>query len=60
MTWLGWLNLYLMFGLLNGELSIVATRRKGSKLRGRWYVALVLFWLPLMFLGVAALMKKGK
>lgn len=61
MTWIGWLNLYLMFGLLNGELAIVATRRKGSRLRGRAYVWLVLLWPCLLLLGLVAVMKqKGK
>lgn len=60
MTWIGWLNLYLVFGLLNGELGIVATRRKGSRLLGRAYVALVLFWPGLLLLGLVTVIKKGK
>lgn len=60
MTWIGWLNLYLVFGLLNGELGIVVTRRKGSRLLGRAYVALVLLWPGLILMGVAAIIKKGK
>jgi len=61
LTWIGWLNLYLVFGLLNGELAIVATRRKGSQLRGRAYVGLVLLWPGLLLLGLVAVMRqKGK
>ena len=61
MTWIGWLNIYLVFGLLNGELAIAATRRKGSRLLGHAYVALVLFWPGLILLGLATgLTKKGK
>lgn len=61
MTWIGWLNIYLVFGLLNGELAIAATRRKGSRLLGRAYVALVLFWPGLILLGLATVLtKKGK
>jgi hypothetical protein len=60
LTEIGWLNLYLVFGLLNGELAIVATRQKGSRLRGRAYVVLVLLWPGLLLLGLVAVIKKGK
>ncbi len=60
MTWMGWLIGYLLFGLLNGELAIVATRRKGSRLLGRAYVSLVLLWPGLLLLGLVTVIKKGK
>ena len=57
---MGWLIVYLVVGLLNGELAIVVTQRKGSRLLGRAYVALVLFWPGLLLMGLAVVIKKGK
>lgn len=60
MTWEGWLIAYLVVGLLNGELSIVATRRAGTRLNGWGYVFLTLCWLPLVLaVLLRRLLKKG-
>lgn len=59
MTWIGWLDAYLVVGLLMGEGALAAMRRKGSPLNAPGYLILVLLWLPVVAsVIIASLLKK--
>jgi len=48
MSFLGWLAVYLLIGLVLGEGAIAACKRRGSPLTAPGYLMLVLLWFVVL------------